>query len=200
MEGSYFPEDKDLAHKIMMDLNNSDLVKICATNKRMYDICNNYPSFWRNKFVKDYGEHATQYKPENRSWKNYYMTVFIDLQKYKTNPEKFLHNIVWKNISDGFFIDYKNQKLVPLKEAPEWVMNNLYLLNIDEITIYYDGKDNKHKNIKPVEVFQIFQKPNNYFGLMKLGYYWAPEFADESGYYGLERFRRRFIHRGGKNT
>ena len=69
MEGSYFPEDKDLAHKIMMELSNSDLVKVCATNKRMYDICNNYPSFWRNKFVKDYGEHAVQYKPENRSWK-----------------------------------------------------------------------------------------------------------------------------------
>ena len=79
MEGSYFPEDKDLAHKIMMDLSNSDLVKICSVNKRLHDVCNNYPDFWRNKFVKDYGEHAAQHKPENRSWKNHYMTVFIDL-------------------------------------------------------------------------------------------------------------------------
>ena len=49
MEGSYFPEDKDLAHKIMMDLSNSDLVKICSANKRLHDVCNNYPDFWRNK-------------------------------------------------------------------------------------------------------------------------------------------------------
>lgn len=60
METSYFPEDKDLAHKIMMDLDNTDLVKLCATNKRMYAVCNNYPDFWRNKFVRDYGERAAQ--------------------------------------------------------------------------------------------------------------------------------------------
>ena len=45
MESSYFPEDKDLAHKIMMELSNSDLIKVCATNKRMYEICNNYSAF-----------------------------------------------------------------------------------------------------------------------------------------------------------
>ena len=103
MEGSFFPEDKDLAHKIMMDLDNSELVKICATNKRMYDICNNYPSFWRNKFLKDYGEHAASYKPENRSWKNHYMTVFIDLQKFETNPIDFFNFIVWKNNIESSF-------------------------------------------------------------------------------------------------
>ena len=136
MEGSYFPEDKDLAHKIMMDLSNTDLVKICATNKRMYDICNNYPSFWRNKFIKDYGEHAASYKPENRSWKNHYMTVFIDLQKYKKNPMEFFQVIAWKdNVENSFFVDYNNKKLIPLKDAPEWVMNNLYLLNIDKVKV-----------------------------------------------------------------
>ena len=112
MEGSYFPEDKDLAHKIMMDLSNSDLVKLCATNKRMYDICNNYPSFWRNKFIKDYGQHAAQYKPEGRSWKNHYMTVFIDLQKFKKHPLEFFNFIAWKdNVENSFFVDYEIRNL-----------------------------------------------------------------------------------------
>ena len=166
MEGSYFPEDKDLAHKIMMDLSNSDLVKVCATNKRMYDVCNNYPSFWRNKFVKDYGEHAAQYKPENRSWKNHYMTVFIDLQKYKNNPENFFHLIFWKDdLDNSYFLDFEKKKFIPLKEAPEWVMNNLYLLNIDEINIHFYGEmrfrgeesTREYKNIKPIEIFKLFQ-------------------------------------------
>ena len=170
MEGTYFPEDKNLAHKIMMDLSNSDLVKVCATNKRMYAICNNYPSFWRDKFVKDYGEHAAQYKPEDRSWKNHYMKVFIDLQKYKTDPTKFLYNIIWKdNFDNSYFIDYEKQKFVPLKEAPEWVINNLYLLNIDGLKIHHFGQSLKeYKNIKPIEIFQIFPKESSvYYRLLK---------------------------------
>ena len=157
MEGSYFPEDKDLAHKIMMDLSNSDLVKLCATNKRMYDVCNNYPSFWRNKFIKDYGEHVAQYKPEGRSWKNHYMTVFIDLQKYKNDPIKFFDNIAWKSkIDDSLFVDFMNKKKIPLKDAPEWVMNNLYLLNVPSIYVGNEnsGKITKYKNVKPIEILQ----------------------------------------------
>ena len=165
MEGSYFPEDKDLAHKIMMDLSNEDLVKICATNKRMYDVCNNYPDFWRNKFIKDYGEiikgslsyYATQYKPENRSWKNHYITVFIDLQKYKNDPVKFLDVIAWKdNIESSYFLDYNNKTFIPLQEAPEWVMNNLFLLNIGEVKLVTED-DNRGtiytktwRHIKPI--------------------------------------------------
>ena len=172
MEGSYFPEDKDLAHKIMMDLSNSDLVKICATNKRMYDICNNYPSFWRNKFVKDYGEYAAQYKPDNRSWKNHYMSVFIDLQKYKSDPMKFMWHIAWKdNVDNSYFIDYQNKKLIPLKEAPEWVMDNLYLLNIDKINIHYRGNV-EYKNVKPIEIFQKLSSIDDdeyWIGFTKIG-------------------------------
>ena len=167
MEGSYFPEDKDLAHKIMMDLSNSDLVKICATNKRLYDICNNYPSFWRNKFIKDYGEHAASYKPENRSWKNHYMTVFIDLQKYKKDPMEFFQVIAWKdNVENSFFVDYNNKKLIPLKDAPEWVMNNLYLLNIDKVKVrnlnQAPGNFTEYINVKPIEVLQKQIQTNDY--------------------------------------
>ena len=157
MEGSYFPEDKDLAHKIMMDLDNSDLVKICATNKRLYDICNNYPSFWRNKFIKDYGEHAASYKPENRSWKNHYMTVFIDLQQYKNDPIKFLDVIAWRdNVENSYFLDYNGRRLfIPLRQAPEWVMNNLYLLNIENIRVYnLAGDITDYNNIKPIDLLR----------------------------------------------
>ena len=158
MEGSYFPEDKDLVHKIMMDLSNSDLVKLCATNKRMYDVCNNYPSFWRNKFVKDYGEHVAQYKPENRSWKTHYMRVFIDLQKYKKDPINFFMNIAWRyNVDNSFFLDGENKKLIPLRDAPEWVINNLYLSAIDNVKVgdlQIGAIPTEYKNIKFIELLQ----------------------------------------------
>ena len=161
MESSYFPEDKDLAHKIMMELSNNDLVKVCATNKRMYEICNNYPAFWRSKFVKDYGEHAARYKPESRSWKTHYMRVFIDLQKFKNDPTQFFDffkNIAWRNnVDESYFIEENDKvKFVPLKKAPEWVMNNLYLLNIDNIkfTDLNGHVKEEYKNIKPIELLQ----------------------------------------------
>ena len=156
MEGSYFPEDKDLAHKIMMDLSNTDLVKLCATNKRMYDICNNYSDFWRNKFIKDYGEHAAEYKPENRSWKTHYMRVFIDLEKFNRNPLQFLDNIAWKNnIENSFFVDTVNRKFIPLKESPEWVINNLYLLSLEDLKVKdRDGGVREYQNITPIELLQ----------------------------------------------
>jgi hypothetical protein len=182
MEGSYFPEDKDLAHKIMMDLSNEDLVKLCATNKRMYEVCNNYPSFWRNKFLKDYGEHAaklgfgdsalfpsnlmekernlqtyaSKYKPADRSWKNHYMRVFIDLQKYKDDPIKFFDNIAWKsNMDNSFFIDTANRKFIPLKQSPERVMNNLYLLALRDLNVKdRDGNIKEYQKITPIELLQ----------------------------------------------
>ena len=176
MEGSYFPEDKDLAHKIMMELSNSDLVKLCATNKRMYEICNNYPSFWRNKFVKDYGENAAEYKPENRSWKNHYMIVFIDLQKYKKYPMQFLSIIAWKdNVDNSYFLHEQTKRRIPLKEAPEWVINNLYLLNIDKVKINRNGIV-EYKNVKPITILQKLSSSTDGYilGFMRAGDAYLP--------------------------
>ena len=70
-EKAYFPQDKDVAHNIMLRLPNEDLIKLCASNKRLHDLCYNYPDFWRNKFILDYGGEVAKYKPEDRSWKNH---------------------------------------------------------------------------------------------------------------------------------
>ena len=87
------------------------------------------------------------------------MTVFIDLQKYKKDPRQFLFNIAWKdNIENSFFVDYNNNKIIPLKDAPEWVMNNLYLLNLDKIKIrdLNQGPDDftEYVNVNPIGILQ----------------------------------------------
>ena len=184
MGGSYFPEDKDLAHKIMMQLSNSDLVKICATNKRMYEVCNNYPSFWRNKFVKDYGEHAAQYKPKDRSWKDHYMTVFIDLEKFKKAPWQFFNYIAWKeNVDDSLFIDWEHRTYTSLKNAPEWVTNNLYMLKLD-IRMFKKrgGEFLTYKDITPIQFFLQQPVVDGYYinGLENL--YGATTYPDSTLY------------------
>ena len=76
-------------------------------------------------------------KPEKRSLKNHYMQVTINLEKYKNRPVAFLKNIAWGgNINNSFYIDQNNKKkFIPLNQAPEWVMNNFWLLRLGEIEI-----------------------------------------------------------------
>ena len=128
-------------------------------------------NFWRNRFVTKYGNMAAEYKPKERSWKEHYLQVLIDLDRFSKNPMKFLDNIVWDRdiqhsyyVSDGVLDTYIRGQLIPLMDAPEWVLNNLYLLNLgDEIklasqanwenipaTILYDTTI--FRNAKPIEL------------------------------------------------
>lgn len=182
MEGSYFPENKDLAHKIMMDLSNKDLVKVCSTNKRLHALCNDYPDFWRKKFIKDYGEHAAKYKPVSRTWKNHYMMVFIDLERFKKNPIDFLLNIAWHtNIDDSYFLDYSKGQKTPLKEAPDWVINNLYLLNLGNLKVREKsawGKIIEYESVKPIDLLKIYGGYSYLYGFKKNPDYYSPRYVD----------------------
>lgn len=94
------------------------------------------------------------------------MTVFIDLQKYKDDPIKFLDVIVWKDdVESSYYLDRHARtvrtKLIPLKDAPEWVINNLYLLNLDKVKVRNfnqgQGDFTEYTNIKPIELLQKLQ-------------------------------------------
>jgi hypothetical protein len=100
--------------------------------------------------------YASKYKPADRSWKNHYMRVFIDLQKYKDDPIKFFDNIAWKsNMDNSFFIDTANRKFIPLKQSPERVMNNLYLLALRDLNVKdRDGNIKEYQKITPIELLQ----------------------------------------------
>ncbi len=151
---------KDVDLKILMDVDDETLLKTCSTNKELYRICNT-DSFWRNRYVKQYGEKATKYKPEDRSWKNHYMQTYIDLHRFK-EPMDFFSQIAWKtNVEDSFFIDNdyinKEVKIIPLRKAPEWVMNNLWLLKLGDIEISRYAHPLKIFNLHnttPIELFK----------------------------------------------
>jgi hypothetical protein len=141
---------KDVDLKILFELDDRSLLNACATNKYAYNICKN-ESFWRDRFISRFGNEVTKYKPEERSWKNHYMQVIIDLSLFSKNPMNFLKHIVWRgSIEDSYFEPETNpnktyKHYIPLLQAPEWVITNLYLLDLGKkiklrSSLFYESK------------------------------------------------------------
>lgn len=176
---------KDLDLKILMDLDDETLLNACSTNKELYRICNVDQSFWRNRYVKQYGEHAASFKEKGRSWKNHYMQTIIDLQKFR-NPMDFFTHIFWKNnVDESFYNDRENKKMIPLKDAPEWVMNNLHLMKIPSVdvisvapnTFLVEGSK-VYTNITPIELLENVGMKNMYlFYFIPKGNKYLPNFV-----------------------
>lgn len=128
---------KDVNMKILEELDDPSLFSLCSVNKKAVDLCNNQ-LFWKKRFIEKYGLNEARYKPKERSWKNHYLQIFIDLELFKNNPMKFFKLLTVK-ISNGNKIPYytvKKGKKIPIYEAPEYVRNNFRLLNLGKtITI-----------------------------------------------------------------
>ena len=185
---------KDVDLKILMELDDKDLIRTCATNKELHRICNVDQSFWRNRYVKQYGEHAAKYKPEKRSWKNHYMQTYIDLHKF-SDPIEFLSYIAWKdNAEESYFVDFDNTEVRELSSAPEWVMNNFYLLKIPKIQIVSFAPNamllaapDVYENITPFELYSKILMPEDryIFQFRKLGVNYAPNFVSKAQLEGM---------------
>ena len=149
-----FSGNKDYDLRMMSYLEDDrDLFNVCSQkNKYIQKLCSD-KYFWRDRFIRKYGEKASQYKPEERSWKNHYLQVKIDLGKFENNIDDFLFNIYWRgNFNESYYKDGGNY--IPLKEAPEWLMTNLYLLDTGIIKTAYKV----YNNLKPVELLEEIYK------------------------------------------
>lgn len=156
--------DTDLI--ILSKLDDEDLFSTCLVNKAANKLCNN-EDFWRNRFVSKYGEVAAKYKPENRSWRNHYLKVIIDLEKFP-HPVDFLSHILWgsEGIGNSFYIENAKELFmtpvknwIPLSKAPEWVMNNLWLLNLGDVKIkYFNNMGSEIIELKELTPIKILDK------------------------------------------
>jgi hypothetical protein len=159
---------KDVDLKIMSELADRELFNVCSqVNKYINYICKD-ESFWRNRFIKKYGNIAIQYKPENRTWRNHYLQVVIDLERFSKNPIEFFNYIIWyKDLEHSFYkesqgMSYSDTKIFHLKDAPEWVMTNLYLLDLGEFFVLGKGNNymvTKFSHPNPIDILTfIFNK------------------------------------------
>jgi hypothetical protein len=158
-----FTNIKDVDLKILSELDDKSLFRACRTNKYLFRICNAEPNFWRNRYIAKYGEMATKYKPEDRSWKNHYMQTVIDLDRFKKDPVNFLDYIAWGGSIENSYFLYQGE-VIPFLKAPEWVMTNFWLLDLGELKIdlpdgYLLGYTN-YFHLKPYELLpKLFRRP-----------------------------------------
>ena len=148
---------RDTDFLIMEKLDDKSLLNLCLTNKRASVLCREQ-NFWKRRFVSKFGETAAKYKPEQRSWKNHYLKVIIDLDRFSENPVDFLNYIVWGNegAKNSHFVNYGESiinggiDVSPFLDSPEWVMNNFYLLDLGPA--YINGSIKEH--VTPYMLFE----------------------------------------------
>lgn len=85
-----FSKNKDVDREILQRLDDRDLFRTLLTSKYSYDITNN-DNFWRNRLLAKYSS-TIPYKPEDLSWKEYYLSVVYYIDKLlKENNFEFKH-------------------------------------------------------------------------------------------------------------
>ena len=158
MKGFSGIADVDL--KILENLDDKDLFHACSVNKELFRICNKEPSFWKNRFIKKYGLHASEFKPADRSWKNHYMQVFLYLQKYKLDPIEFLDDIIWRGIvENSYYLDRETGNYVPIDKAPEEIQTNFWLLDLGKFRLlnFDDEYFDTYSHITPAQFLPKIQ-------------------------------------------
>ena len=138
---------KDTDFMIMDLLDDESLLNLCLTDAKL---CQD-DHFWRRRYIKNFGKHASEFKPAHRKWRRHYLKTLDDLGRFEKDPEQFLKHINWSNegAEKSYYVTYEMPQfpgvptLNPFLKAPEWVMNNFYLLNIGPGII--DGKWEKKR-------------------------------------------------------
>ena len=101
--------NKDIDRKILNELDDEDLVRVCQVNKKSNEFCNNDQVFWMNRVFDRYGyvgnDVLKRYK-KDRSWSEYYIQ---DLRKInKNNSKKYLTESSKNGRLDLVIISLKN--------------------------------------------------------------------------------------------
>lgn len=157
-----FSGNKDVDSKILQDLPDRDLFNVCSIqNKYVQSICES-PDFWMNRFIKIFGQEASLYKPQNRTWKTHYLQTVIDLESL--TPIQFFENVVWDVENQKVYFAIRDQsfftniiELVPMEEAPEWFKTYFWLKKFDiTITEEVYKPTKTYKNITPAELVKQF--------------------------------------------
>jgi uncharacterized protein YuzE len=153
-----FTNIKDINMKILLDIDDKDLIKACLTNKYINSICND-DTFWRNRFFNKYGEEGSKViKPSDSTWKQHYLQVLIDLIPDRLD---FLNSFKLGNKSFVNSRYYSDKKYI--NPLPQWVKTNYYLLTFEnklDVEVENNGKviAFEMENPKGISLSQIAEK------------------------------------------
>ena len=91
------------------------------------------------------------------------MQVFIDIQIFRGKEIQFFDNIIWQeNIDNSFYVEEGSDGriLIPLKNAPEKVLTNLYLFKIPSINIDDNIDERRFENVTPIDLLKAIALPS----------------------------------------
>jgi hypothetical protein len=101
MENLRITGDKNVDTLILEKLDNKTLLETCSLNSYLFGLCDN--NFFKNRMKKEYFN-IFQNKPENLSWKDYFLRTIFYIDKMKRE-----YNFDFTNKSSG---DPKNYYLI----------------------------------------------------------------------------------------
>ena len=74
----------DVIMNILLNTEDKELLSLCLTNKKVNEVCSSQ-LFWKNRLIKQYGEDILSIKPDDMSYKIFYLRTLIVLDDW-TNP------------------------------------------------------------------------------------------------------------------
>lgn len=161
-------ETKDVDLLILSGLNDKDLFSFCSVNKYANKLCKD-ESFWMNRFLKRFG---IAHKPDNILWRNYYLQVIVDIEKYK-NPWRFFEDVLRNHPTYNVFHDIFITPNIDVSKLPNSMKNQYYYLNLGNASITFQSNideegdgiiiTREYKDLTPEKLLRIiydfYQEP-----------------------------------------
>jgi len=141
-----------------MRFDDKGLLSFCQTSSLGRELCKD-ERFWELRFINKFGNIASKYKPETRSWRNHYLKVITDLDVYSKDPWKIFDIISWDisneadmetvMVLDKDILGGESLKIHRIKDASENIKNVYWLSNLGkEVKIAYP--QDRYQDLEPV--------------------------------------------------
>lgn len=115
---------KKVSLEALEKLDDRTLISRCLKDEDTNSLCRN-EDFWEQRAINKYGRRAAFYKPEEKTWRNYYLQIITDVNDFK--PWNFFHEIISWDIED--FPDMDNIEIYEYKWSETW-QNRFHFLNL----------------------------------------------------------------------
>lgn len=172
--------DSDL--EILKYLDDKELFSQFSVNKYANKLCYN-ESFWMNRFINKYGKMKMIYKPDNITWRQFYLNLNINPTLLRNDiNEHFVEYIKTQDLSKDFLVNHERWFNKEFKDRNEFRSFELFWTSPGNKS-YYGGNLIKYffrleKDMKGVKLLKTSDELEKYIG--KIKDYKLPEIISDS--------------------
>ena len=73
---------KKISLENLSELDDRELLKVCLNDEYANNLCRD-EDFWRERAINKFGRSASFYKPEEKTWRNYYLKILTDISDFE---------------------------------------------------------------------------------------------------------------------